>query len=134
MKSGWSRKFNEPIPLPKGRQLVTLKDAGEYITKLPKAEHTAAEWQTAMKSLMLVATSGGPTMLARIGIMRALHRNVPPPQPPDIPTPNRECTQQACCLSSSSGKMKVSCSFGLVCAIQGCSFPCRPYCKAGEAY
>ena len=39
-------------------------------------EHTVAEWQAAMKALMLVATSGGPTMLARIGIMRALNRNV----------------------------------------------------------
>jgi hypothetical protein len=41
MKAGWSRKFDEPIPLPKGRQLVTLKDAGAYITKLPKAEEIA---------------------------------------------------------------------------------------------
>jgi hypothetical protein len=76
MTAGWSRKFDEPIPLPKGRQLVTLKDAGTYITKLPKAEHTAAEWQTAMKVLILVATHGGPTMFARIGIMQALNRHV----------------------------------------------------------
>jgi hypothetical protein len=42
----WKRPFHEPIPLPRGRQLVTLdEDAGNYITKLPKAEHTAAEWQ-----------------------------------------------------------------------------------------
>jgi hypothetical protein len=81
-KSGWSREFDEPIPLPKGRQLVTLKDAGEYITKLPKAEHMAPEWQDAMQALILVAR-GGSTMLARIGVMRALHRNVPPPPPPD---------------------------------------------------
>jgi hypothetical protein len=40
---GWSRTFADPIPLSKGRQVVTLKDAGTYITKLPKAEHTAAE-------------------------------------------------------------------------------------------
>ena len=33
---GWKRAFDEPIPLPKG-QLVTLEDAGNYITKLPKA-------------------------------------------------------------------------------------------------
>jgi hypothetical protein len=79
----WSRKFDEPIPLPRrgkdarqGRQLVTLKDAGTYITKLPKAEHMAAEWQAAMEALMLVATLGGPTMFARIGIMRALNRHV----------------------------------------------------------
>jgi hypothetical protein len=69
----WSRKFDEPIPLPKGRQLVTLKDAGTYITKLPKSEHMAPEWQAAMQALILVAR-GGPTMLARIGVMRALHR------------------------------------------------------------
>jgi hypothetical protein len=30
--------FDDPIPLPKGRQLVTLKDAARYIQKLPKAE------------------------------------------------------------------------------------------------
>ena len=76
MTADWSRKFDEPIPLPKGRQLVTLKDAGTYITKLPKAEHTAAEWQAALETLILVATLGGPTMFARIGIMRALNRHV----------------------------------------------------------
>jgi hypothetical protein len=73
---GWSRAFDDPIPLPRGRQLVTLKDAGNYITKLPKAEHEAPEWQAAMQALILVATRGGPTMLARIGVMRALNRNV----------------------------------------------------------
>ena len=78
MKIGWSRKFDEPIPPPKGRQLVTLKDAGTYITKLPRAEHTALEWQEAMEAPMLVATLGGPTMFARIGVMRALNRNVVP--------------------------------------------------------
>jgi hypothetical protein len=75
-ESGWSRKFEEPIPLPKGRQLVTLKDAGEHITKLPKAAHVAPEWQAAMEALILVATLGGPTMFARIGIMRALNRHI----------------------------------------------------------
>jgi hypothetical protein len=73
---GWSRKFDEPIPLPGGRELVTLKDAGNYITKLPKAEHEAPEWQAATQALILVATNGGPTMLARIGVMRALNRHV----------------------------------------------------------
>ena len=73
---GWKRRFQEPIPLPRGRQLVTLEDAGKYITKLPKAEHDAAEWQAAMEALILVATSGGTAMFARIGIMRALNRHV----------------------------------------------------------
>jgi hypothetical protein len=61
-KDGWSRRFDEPIPLPRGRQLATLEDAGKYITKLPKAEHEAAEWQAAMEALILIATSDGPTM------------------------------------------------------------------------
>jgi hypothetical protein len=69
----WSRlerPFDGPIRLPRGRQLVTLEDAGNYITKLPKAEHEAQEWQAAMEALILVAASGGPTMFARIGIRR----------------------------------------------------------------
>jgi hypothetical protein len=71
---GWRRRFDDPIPLPRGRQLVTLQDAGAYITKLQAAEHEAAEWQAAMEALILVATLGGPTMFARIGVMRALNR------------------------------------------------------------
>jgi hypothetical protein len=59
-EKGWSRSFDDPIPLPEG-ELVTLEDAGNYITELPKAEHTAPEWQAAMETLILVATRGGPT-------------------------------------------------------------------------
>ena len=32
---GWQRPFDDPIPLPRGRQLVTLKDAAGNIMKLP---------------------------------------------------------------------------------------------------
>jgi hypothetical protein len=46
------------------------------VTKLPKNEADTAEWQVAIESLMLVATLGGPTMFARIGVMRALNRHV----------------------------------------------------------
>jgi len=73
---GWKRPFEDSIDLPRGRQLVTLADAGNYITKLPKAEHEAPEWQAAMECLILVAEKNGPTMLARIGVMRALNRHV----------------------------------------------------------
>jgi len=34
----WSTPFEDPITLPKGRKLITLMDAGVYITELPKAE------------------------------------------------------------------------------------------------
>jgi hypothetical protein len=74
---GRKRRFDDPIPLPRGRQLVSLKDAARYIQKLPKAEQQLEEWQTAVEVLILVAESkGGPTMLARIGVMRALNRHV----------------------------------------------------------
>ena len=77
--AGWSRKFDEPIIVPargprgRSRTLVTLEDAGDYVTRLPKAEHSAPEWQGAMSALMLAA-QGGPMMLAHIGMMQALHR------------------------------------------------------------
>ena len=59
--TGWRRTFDDPIPLPRGREPVTLEDAGNYIMKLPKAEHEAAEWLAAMEALILVAERGGPT-------------------------------------------------------------------------
>ena len=71
----WSSPFHDPIILPNGRKLVTLMDAGKYITRLPKAEHDAPEWQAAMEALILVADLGGPTMFARIGVMRGLNRH-----------------------------------------------------------
>jgi hypothetical protein len=49
---GWKRRFEDPIPLPSGRCLVTLEDAGNYITKLPKAEHQARKWRVAMEALI----------------------------------------------------------------------------------
>jgi hypothetical protein len=73
----WDRQFSDPIELPKGKKLVTLRDAAEYITKLSKAEHDAAEWRAAMEALLLVAEHNGPTMFARIGMMRALNRRRP---------------------------------------------------------
>ena len=58
------------------KKLVTLRDAALYITKLPKAEHDAVEWLAAMEALLLVAEHDGPTMFARLGVMRALNSHV----------------------------------------------------------
>jgi hypothetical protein len=62
----WHQQFFDPIILPTGRKLITLRDAALYITKLPKAEHDAPEWQAAMQALLLVAEHDGPTMFAGI--------------------------------------------------------------------
>jgi hypothetical protein len=73
---------HDPIPLPRGGELVTLRDGANYITALPKREHDAPEWQSSDQALLLVAEHGGDTLLPRIGIMRALHR-------PHEPQPTR---------------------------------------------
>jgi hypothetical protein len=70
----WDQEFFDPIILPRRKPPVTLRDAAQYITKLPKAEHDAEEWQAAMEALLLVAEHDGPPLFARIGIMRALNR------------------------------------------------------------
>jgi hypothetical protein len=41
--TGWKRPFADPIPLPRGRHLVTLEDAAGYIMKLPKVEQNLGE-------------------------------------------------------------------------------------------
>ena len=61
-----------------GRTLVTLLDAGDYITNLAKKESSLPEWQAAIEALMVVVEHGGPTMFARIGVMRALNRGYAP--------------------------------------------------------
>jgi hypothetical protein len=73
--SDWGREFDEPIALPNGRKLVVLRDAAAYVTALPPEESSLPEWQAAIEALMLVADLAGPTMFARIGIMRALNRH-----------------------------------------------------------
>jgi len=73
---GWSKPFEDPIPLPRGRQLVTLQDAATFIMKLPKAEQNLAAWQAAVEALIMAAEGRGPLMHARIGVMRALNRHV----------------------------------------------------------
>jgi hypothetical protein len=75
-KQGWSKPFEDPILLPNGRELLTLKNAADYIMKLPKTEQTHEKWQTAVEVLIMAAEGRGPLMRARIGVLQALHRNV----------------------------------------------------------
>ena len=75
----WKRRFDDPIIPPDGRKLVTLLDAANYVTALPRKGAESEEWQAAIAALILVANSRtGPTMMARIGVMRALHRHDAP--------------------------------------------------------
>jgi hypothetical protein len=72
----WSRRFEDPILLPDGGTLLTLREAADYITHLPKVEQKLDEWQATIEALMMAAEGRGPLMHARIGILRTLNRNV----------------------------------------------------------
>jgi len=43
--NSWQRKCDEPIPLPNGRTLVTLREAGDYIVSLPRSEKSRVQVQ-----------------------------------------------------------------------------------------
>jgi PilZ domain len=61
--ASWSRKFDEPIPLPRGRHLVALRDVGNYIT--PRVRMAASEidgtWRRDCK--MIDASQTGARLL-----------------------------------------------------------------------
>jgi hypothetical protein len=69
----WSAAFNVPIVLPDGR--ARSRHCSMRASTSPRKEHSSPEWQAAMEALILVAEGGGPTMFARISIMRALNRH-----------------------------------------------------------
>jgi hypothetical protein len=53
----WSRRLDDPILLPNGRKLVTLKDAIDHLSKtVPKAEHDHPKVLTAATCLTKAAT------------------------------------------------------------------------------
>jgi len=71
----WQRPLEDPIALPKGRALVTLKDCADYIMRLPATDQDAPEWLAATEALIMAAEDRGPLMHARIGMLRALNRD-----------------------------------------------------------
>ncbi len=65
--TGWKRAFDDPIALPRGRQLVTLEDAANYIQKLPEAEQLLEEWQAAVEALLMVVETAGNGSMIVVG-------------------------------------------------------------------
>jgi hypothetical protein len=49
---GWSRAFDEPIPIPGRWRARTLLDAGRYVDALPHSMHEREEWKTVMEVLL----------------------------------------------------------------------------------
>jgi hypothetical protein len=47
-----------------------------YIRKLPKSEQDTPEWRLAAQILIDAAENRGPILFAKMGILRAVNRNV----------------------------------------------------------
>jgi hypothetical protein len=72
----WSRRFDEPIELPDGRKLRTLKEAIAWLAKeIPKSEHKTPKVQTAARMVTEAAENNGPMIFARMGVLQAVHRH-----------------------------------------------------------
>jgi hypothetical protein len=76
----WSSPFHDPIQPPKGKPLVTLKDAADYIMALPKNAHDAPHWQIAMEQPIDAAEGRNFIMHARIAVLRAMNYGSPGPK------------------------------------------------------
>jgi hypothetical protein len=76
-EKGWSRPFDNPIPLPGGAVLKTLKEAVAYLAKtVPEAEQDMPEVLAAAEILTYAAEREIAWMFfARIATLRAIHRN-----------------------------------------------------------
>jgi hypothetical protein len=72
----WDRPFGQPVALPGGRPARTLRDAGDYIRKLPQTERDTPEWRLAIQMLIDAAEDRGPMLFAKMGMERALNRNI----------------------------------------------------------
>jgi hypothetical protein len=63
----------------------TLRDAANYIMKLPKAEQQKRHWQTTAEAVLAAAEDRGPMMHAHIGMLQALSHGRPEPTQPPRP-------------------------------------------------
>jgi hypothetical protein len=78
MAASWKRRFDEPIKLPNGRKLVTLKDAIAWLAKeVPQSEHGMKQVQAAAHCVTEAAENDGPMMFARMGMLQAINRHRP---------------------------------------------------------
>jgi hypothetical protein len=75
--AGWQRKFDDPITLTGGGQLVTLKDAASYVMKLSKASQAREEWQTAIAVLIGAAEGRDFLFHVNAAMLQALNAGKP---------------------------------------------------------
>jgi hypothetical protein len=78
MTNNWETEFDDPIPLADGGQLLTLRDADEYIAQLPRSLYESERWQVAIRDLHRAVQTPAWRFLARLAIIKALSGKTPP--------------------------------------------------------
>jgi hypothetical protein len=72
----WSLRFAEPIVLPDGAKLTSLRESIAHLVKtIPAAERRLPAVLTAAEMLTAAAEHGGPIEFARIATLRAINRH-----------------------------------------------------------
>jgi hypothetical protein len=72
----WCLRFPEPIVLPDGAKLTTLREAIAHLGKtIPKSDHEMPSVLTAAELLTLAAEHGGRIEFARIATLKAINRH-----------------------------------------------------------
>jgi hypothetical protein len=96
----WDSRFPEPIDLPGGVRLTSLREAIVHLVNtVPSSERGTPVILTAAELIVSAAERGGPIEFARIATLRALNRHeerVPNPdifrEPHEQYPPNRRAT------------------------------------------
>ena len=68
----WDRP--QPVPMPRG----ALRDAANYIKKMPKSERDKAEWRLVIQMLIDAAEGVGPMLFAKWAILYAVEQSFNP--------------------------------------------------------
>jgi hypothetical protein len=81
----WDSRFAEPIELPSGVRLASLREAIVHLVNtVPSSERGTPVILTAAELITSAAERGGPIEFARIATLRALNRHVERVLNPDI--------------------------------------------------
>jgi hypothetical protein len=73
----WDSRFAEPIELPDGVRLGSLREAIVHLVNtVPSSERGAPVILTAAELITSAAERGGPVEFARIATLRALNRHI----------------------------------------------------------
>jgi hypothetical protein len=72
-KADWSRRFDNPIPMPDGSTVQTIGEAAAYAAKLPKRIGKSPPWQHVARDLSRASKHPDHVLGARASFYSALY-------------------------------------------------------------